>query len=354
MRLFRSTLPNGQKVCISRDQVNSDGDADEIAADGARLTSLLNSKASEVALLQFIEDVCPVIFPEAAPNPQVIRSHGRSERGLDLAFVLQDQAGIGAIEIKHPLSQATQAATSATQQVRSFLAGHLSPTPVKVVYIIAGRGSIAPRAMETAKDLQDDTGVPIHLWSWDTVAGRFKVPSTGPRNDEITVVLVEVIDFSRRLLRRLVENRQFLDGIDDRKFEELVATLLSDLGLQDVELTPPRKDGGKDIVATHVSADGNRSRFLIECKHWVSGAKVTMRWAIRLLSVKKKEGADAAILLSSSGFGPRLLDQELSLTKDKLFLRGAEHVTKWIQLWERQYGSIVIQPIPPQVLFETT
>jgi hypothetical protein len=79
-----------------------------------------------------------------------------------------------------------------------------------------------------------------------------------------------------------------------------------------------------------------------------------MRWAIRLLSVKKKEGADAAILLSSSGFGPRLLDQELSLRKDKLFLRGAEHVTKWIQLWERQYGSMVIQPIPPQVLFETT
>lgn len=354
MRLFRSTLPNGQKVCISCDQANSEGSADEIASEGARLTSLLNSQTSEAALLQFIEDVCPAIFPEAAPNPQVIRAHGSAERGLDLAFVLRDQTGVGAIEIKHPSSHVTQAATSATRQIRSFLAGHLSPSPVKVVYVIAGRGTIAPRAMETMEKLQDDTGVPIHLWSWDTVAEKLKVPGNKPEGDDITVVLVEVIDFSRRLLRRLVEHPQLLDGIDDRKFEELLATLLSDLGLQDVELTPPRKDGGKDIVATHVNADGSRSRFLIECKHWVSGAKVTMRWAIRLLSIKKKEGADAAILLSSSGFGPRLLDQELFLKKDRLFLRGAEHLAKWVQLWERQYGSFVIQPVPPQVLFETT
>ena len=353
MGLFRATLPDGQKVCISNDHIGSRSDDDRIAADGDRLTSLLNSDASETSLVQFIEDVCPAIFPEAAPNPQIVRPHPTSDRHLDFLFVSRDQAGVGIVEIKNPSSPVTQAAISATHQIGALLGNSFPRLPVRVLYVIAGRGSISQRDVDTAKVLQDDTGFPIHLWSWDTVAAKLKVSHGECKNDNLIIVLVEVVNFSRRLLRRLIENHQFLNGIDDRKFEELVATLLSDLGLQDVELTPLRKDGGKDIVATHIGADGIRSRFLIECKHWVSGTKVTMRWALRLQSVQKKEGADAAILLSSSGFGPRLLEQEISLEKKKLFLRGAAHLTKWIELWERQYGSIVIQPILPQVLFET-
>jgi restriction system protein len=161
-----------------------------------------------------------------------------------------------------------------------------------------------------------------------------------------------VIDFARRLLRRLVVNPGLIRAIDDRKFEELVATLLSDLGLQDVELTPPRKDGGKDIIAVHDGADGRRSRYFIECKHWVSGNKVTMRWAVHLLSIARKEQADAAVLLSTSGFGPKLIEQEASLTKDGLFLRGADHLARWTSLWERQYGAMLVHPVDPRELLE--
>jgi restriction system protein len=171
--------------------------------------------------------------------------------------------------------------------------------------------------------------------------------------ENMTVVLVEVINFARRLLGRLVKHPHLLNAIDDHDFEKLVATLLSDLGLKDVELTPMRKDGGKDIVATHIDSQGNRSRFLIECKHWVSGQKVTMRWALRLLSVRRDDNADGAILLSSSGFGPRLLDQEVTLAADKLYLRGTDQLFRWIQLWERQYGSILTVPVSPEILFET-
>ncbi len=52
------------------------------------------------------------------------------------------------------------------------------------------------------------------------------------------MILVEVMNFARRLLGRLVEHPYLLNAIDDHHFEELVATLLSDLGLKDVELTP--------------------------------------------------------------------------------------------------------------------
>ena len=77
-----------------------------------------------------------------------------------------------------------------------------------------------------------------------------------------------------------------------------------------------------------------------------------MRWAIHLMSVARKEQAEAAVLLSSSGFGPELLEQEATLKKDGLFLKDARHLAQWIVLWERQYGSMLVTPVDPRVLLE--
>src|SRR2546426_2080806 len=70
-----------------------------------------------------------------------------------------------------------------------------------------------------------------------------------------------------RSLRRLAANPGLLRAIDDRKFEELVATLLSDLGLQDVELTPPRKDGRSEEHTSELQSPCNLvCRLLLEKK----------------------------------------------------------------------------------------
>jgi hypothetical protein len=354
-RYFRATLPNGRKVRIATGPVDVGTRSSHLAAEGERLAALLNSKTTESALVQFLEDVCPTIFPECAPNPQIVRPQTKTEDGLDVVFVLKDHLGLGAVEIKHPSSPVEPSMISAVQQLQRNLqpSPNSIPLPVKVAYVIAGRGRITHNAGTTAQNIQDDMKIPIHLWSWDTVALRMQSNDIDQTPDDTTIVLVEVMNFARRLLGRLVKHPHLLNAIDDHDFEKLVATLLSDLGLKDVELTPMRKDGGKDIVATHIDSQGNHSRFLIECKHWVSGQKVTMRWALRLLSVRRNDDADAAILLSSSGFGPRLLDQEVTLAADKLYLRGTNQLFRWIQLWERQYGSILAEPVSPEVLFET-
>lgn len=354
-RYFRATLPNGEVVRIAVGSTDERSTASHLASEGERLATLLNSKATESALIRFLEDVCPTIFPECAPNPQIVRQQTKAAEGLDVVFVLKDHLNLGAVEIKHPSLPVEPSIISAAQQLQRNLqpVGNSIPLPVKVAYVIAGRGQVAPGADSSAQKIQNDMGIPIYLWSWDTVALKMQAAGEGHAPEEQTIVLVEVMNFARRLLGQLVKHPNLLNAIDDHDFERLVATLLSDLGLQDVELTPMRKDGGKDIVATHIDSHGSRSRFLIECKHWVSGKRVTMRWALRLLSVRRDGNADGAILLSSSGFGPRLLDQEITLAADKLYLRGSAELFRWIQLWERQYGSILTEPVPPEVLFET-
>lgn len=352
-RCFRATLPNGQKVRIATAQTGIGANSLGLAAQGERLAALLRSEANESALVRFLEDVCPAIFPECAPNPQIVRPQESSDAGLDVVFVLKDQLGLGAVEIKGPSSPVESSMISVARQLPQVLKPTTGITlPVKVAYVIAGRGPVTRSAAAAAQEVQDNIGFPIYLWSWDTVALRMRSSGDEPMSDETTIVLVEVMNFARLLLGKLIEHPHLLNAIDDHHFEELVSTLLFDLGLKDVELTPMRKDGGKDIVATHIDSDGNHSRFVIECKHWVSGKKVTMRWAIRLMSVRRKDNADGAILLSSSGFGPRLLDQEVTLAADKLYLRGTGQLFRWIQLWERQYGSIITEPVPPEVLFE--
>lgn len=355
-RYFRATLPNGQMVRIEIGQVDASVRASHLAAEGERLAALLSSRATESALVQFLEDICPSIFPECSPNPQIVRPQAKTENALDVVFVLKDHLGLGVVEIKHPSSPVESSMVSAVKQLQRNLqpVPNSIPLPVKVAYVIAGRGPTTRNAATTAQNIQNDMGIPIHLWSWDTVAFRLQSGGKDEASDEPTVVLVEVMNFARSLLGKLVKHPHLLNSIDDHDFERLVATLLSDLGLKDVELTPMRKDGGKDIVATHIDSHGNHSRFFIECKHWVSGQKVTMRWALRLLSIRRKGDADGAILLSSSGFGPRLLDQEVTLAGDKLYLRGTGQLFRWIKLWERQYGSILTESVSPEVLFETT
>jgi len=237
----------------------------------------------------------------------------------------------------------------ALEQVDQYLRRMPAELPVKVAYVIAGRRS-AMTAVGREHVRQSATSVPVQVWTWDDVAERLR--GTGNPEPDYEIVLIEVVELSRRLLRALVKAPALLAGIDDRKFEELVATLLFDLGLQDVELTPARKDGGRDIIARYDDpATDRRYTYLVECKHWVSGNKVTLRWALSLLDIAKRDSASGVVLLSSSGFGPKLLEQEASLNAKGLKLRDSQDLHRWIDLWERQYGSVLLQPVDPLAVF---
>jgi hypothetical protein len=320
-------------------------------SEAAKLAWLLNkSDTREIDLLDFLVTVTPILFSEADPGLRPDIPHGPEERGIDLMFDLRGRAAVGIVEIKTPRSvvhigdQISRSLEMALAQVRHALERQPTNRPIQVAYIIAGRrGTVSDMAVERVKA----SPIPIHLWSWDDVVERLGGADDDGAPD-FEIVLVEIVDLSRRLLRALLTEPRLLAGIDDRKFEELVATLLFDLGLQDVELTPLRKDGGRDIIANHDDrTTGARNTYLIECKHWVSGNKVTMRWAFSLLDVTTRQNATGAVLLSSSGFGPRLLEQQATFESKGLLLRDAQDLSRWIQLWERQYGSVLVQPVDP-------
>jgi hypothetical protein len=105
---------------------------------------------------------------------------------------------------------------------------------------------------------------------------------------------------SELILQRLSRRPQDLFRISPREFEQVVAELLADAGYT-VELTPPTRDGGYDIIARNNGPDGEKC-ILVETKRYRRDRKVGVELVRSLFGTLTDREADRAILVSSSGF----------------------------------------------------
>jgi len=248
-----------------------------LTEQAAKLASLLNSRdIKESDLLHFLANITPAVFPEADPSEKPNIGHGYFEFGVDLIFRVAGSERIGVVEIKTPKLGIRRALEHVGEDIGHVLRHPVLFNSTKVMYLIAGRKCDFPfERLSDVRQIQD-LPFPLRLLSWDDVVDRLSGQGEDQIEPEFSVVLIEIVNMSRRLLRALFSEPKLLFGIDDRTFEELIATLLFDLGLEEVVLTPPRQDGGRDIIVSHTDIkQGDRYIYLIECKHWVSGNKVT-------------------------------------------------------------------------------
>jgi restriction system protein len=101
-------------------------------------------------------------------------------------------------------------------------------------------------------------------------------------------ILVGDVEGSERALQKLTP----------REFEVRVAALFRAMGYR-TRLTPPAKDGGRDVIATK-HRPGERERCLVECKH--QARPVSVKDVRALLGVISDERATKGVLVTSSRF----------------------------------------------------
>jgi restriction system protein len=92
--------------------------------------------------------------------------------------------------------------------------------------------------------------------------------------------------------------RQVLFELSPRDFERLVRRLYAAMGYE-ATLTPPGRDGGRDVIAVRAGA-GQREQVHIECKLYT--LPVGVHTARSLLGVVSHERANKGILVTSSHF----------------------------------------------------
>jgi restriction system protein len=144
-----------------------------------------------------------------------------------------------------------------------------------------------------------------------------------------------------------------LDYLEWRDLERTVARVFEGLGFQ-TTLTPPSKDGGKDVILFCDATNGKES-YIVELKHWRSGKGVGKQSVSDFLHVIVREHRSGGLFLSTSGFASDsfegLIEVERSRLRfgdrDKIILLAKTYVKACAGLWSPPAAL-------PEVLFDAT
>jgi len=130
------------------------------------------------------------------------------------------------------------------------------------------------------------------------------------------------------LFVKIRNNPHLLRSMTPRAFEELVAELLDREGLE-VKLTPPSKDGGRDILA-YAQTIAGQHLYLVECKHYRPDRPVGVGIVRALYGVVTVENATAGIIVTTSSFTSGALAFR-DLVKHRLELRDYSNLVQWLR-----------------------
>jgi Restriction endonuclease len=130
------------------------------------------------------------------------------------------------------------------------------------------------------------------------------------------------------VLRVLRDWPQELLSLDSRRFEELIAELLSREGMG-VQLTPAARDGGRDILAFADTIAG-RHLYLVECKRYRPDRPVRVGWVRSLYGVVEHERATAGILVTTSYF-TQSAQRFAGELKNRISLKDYEELVAWLR-----------------------
>lgn len=119
-----------------------------------------------------------------------------------------------------------------------------------------------------------------------------------------------------------------LYDLEPRKFEELVASILSDLGF-DVELTKATRDGGRDIIA---SIKNSVSSYLtyVECKKYSANHKVGVGIIREVVGVHNSRKPAKSIIVTTSFF-TKDAKEEANIFENQLDLKDYSDLKTWLQ-----------------------
>ena len=142
---------------------------------------------------------------------------------------------------------------------------------------------------------------------------------------ESRVVISTIDDEIKKYLKN---NPEKLYDLAPRKFEELVASILKDLGF-DVELTKATRDGGRDIIAYVRNAVCSYLTH-IECKRYGPDNKIGVGIIREVIGVHQIRKATKSIIVTTSFFSDDAI-KEAKAMENQLDLKDFNSLKEWLQ-----------------------
>lgn len=161
------------------------------------------------------------------------------------------------------------------------------------------------------------------------IAGTFQeklyTESELEKEDDSALIVTSVDDEVKKYLKK---HPHKLYELSPRKFEELVASILKDLGFE-VELTQATRDGGRDIIA-HVRNTVSSYLTYIECKKYAADNKVGVGIIRQVIGVHHIRKPTKSIIVTTSFFSKDAI-KEAELMESQLDLKDFTDIKAWLQ-----------------------
>ena len=153
-----------------------------------------------------------------------------------------------------------------------------------------------------------------------------------------------IITANEILIENLRKEPKGLYELDPRKFEEIVADLMVDMGYE-VELTPRSSDGGKDILAFK-ETDHGKMLCLVEAKRYSIDNPVEVGLVRQLYGTLCDFNATSAMLVTTSRF-TRGANEFQERNQYRLSLKDYGNIVNWLD----RYGNNRRSASPDRTVF---
>ena len=188
-----------------------------------------------------------------------------------------------------------------------------------------------PKIEDTIKDSSQFVLTDLGYKSVDSLYDPYLDHLSSAETPELYIpknIIVATEFINERLMEELEKNPERMLSLSPRQFEELVAELFLREGFE-VELTPERKDGGRDVLAIKHS-DLGVHLYLAECKRYSPTRPVGVEYVRALYGVLEAERATRGIIATTSYFtkGAQTFSQDL---KWRIGLKDYIDLQDWIK-----------------------
>ncbi len=168
--------------------------------------------------------------------------------------------------------------------------------------------------------------------------------------DKVDVI---VRNMAESLCELIAQDPQALSGLEWRELERVVAVALAKIGFT-VELTPPAKDGGKDVIASCI-VENREKVFYVEIKHWRAGGRPSLGHILDFVEVNVMAKTDGGLFLSSSGYTESVHSRLAEISSQRVRLGQEEKIVSLCRHFVRRRHGVWASDKPlPEVLFEHT
>ena len=156
---------------------------------------------------------------------------------------------------------------------------------------------------------------------------------------EVRMILRAV---SSKFISMIAENPLVLRELEWRDIERTITEVFSGLGFS-ATLTPPSKDGGKDIVL-ECTVQGCYCTYVIEIKHWRSKNRVGGGTLSEFVNVVAREGRNGGLFLSTYGYCDNAFEQLSEIERKKVRFGDKDKVVALCRTYEKARSGLWSPP----------